>query len=379
MPLPAPLAFVWNQLRRLVITPFDPEPGFDGFLERAQTESNDRAQVTVAVLSGREAERLFGVPINRRGIQPVFVRVENRSADGLRLQVVSLDPSYFTPLEAASLCHFSIVRRLSTFGIIGWLFVPMVLFLVPLKLLTAWLNNARMDDFFRDRGFRLTPIEPGARAEGFIFTTLDAGTKAVNADYELVGRPAVAGGLVIVYCGEGDAIVAADAATGKKVWSQPLGDVPIGPAVAIPSGLLVASKSNRVVLLDPETGTLRAERTLPGWIVDVIPLSGTDGRPAGRIAALTRDGVVTLLNAADLGPEGTRQLDGRPGYDRAAGFMRVKAFPTAWPGPVGSGGEADELDAELEDSMADRAECLLADDEEGYAWIIPLSRLMEKP
>ena len=180
MPLPAPIAFVWSQLRRLVITPFDPEPGFDGFLERAQTESNDRAQVTVAVLSGREAERLFGVPINRRGIQPVFVRVENRSADGLRLQVVSLDPSYFTPLEAASLCHFSIVKRLSTFGIIGWLFVPMVLFLVPLKLLTAWRNNARMDGVFQARGFRLTPIEPGARAEGFVFTTLDAGTKAVH-------------------------------------------------------------------------------------------------------------------------------------------------------------------------------------------------------
>ena len=87
MPLPVPLAFVFNQLRRLVITPFDPQPGFDGFLERAQTESNDRAQVTVAVLSGREAQRLFGVPVNRRGIQPVFVRVENRSADGLRLQV----------------------------------------------------------------------------------------------------------------------------------------------------------------------------------------------------------------------------------------------------------------------------------------------------
>ena len=180
MPLPAPIAFVWSQLRRLVITPYDPEPGFDGFLDRAQTESKDRAKVTVAVLSGREAQRLFGVPVNRRGIQPVFVRVENRSADGLRLQVVSLDPSYFTPLEAASLCHFSILRRLSTFGIVGWLFVPMVLFLVPLKLLTAWLNNARMDDVFRARGFRLTPIEPGARAEGFVFTTLDAGTKAVH-------------------------------------------------------------------------------------------------------------------------------------------------------------------------------------------------------
>ena len=226
------------------------------------------------------------------------------------------------------------------------------------------------------------PLVVAGSVEGELFAVdADTGRAAWKQSLEggLVGRPAVAGGLVIVYCGEGDAIVAADAAPGKKVWSQPLGDVPIGPAVAIPSGLLVASKSNRVVLLDPETGTLRAERTLPGWIVDVIPLSGTDGRPAGRIAALTRDGVVTLLNAADLGPEGTRQLDGRPGYDRAAGFMRVKAFPTAWPGPVGSGGEADELDAELEDSMADRAECLLADDEEGYAWIIPLSRLMEKP
>jgi hypothetical protein len=180
MPLPAPFSFFWSQLRRLVVTPYDPEPGFDGFLARAQTQSNDRASVTVAVLSGPEAQRLFGVPVNRRGIQPVFVRVENLSADGLRLQVVSLDPSYFTPLEAAALCHFSIVKRLSTFGIVGWLFVPMVLFLVPLKLLTAWLNNSRMDDFFRARGFRLTPIEPGARAEGFVFTTLDAGTKAVH-------------------------------------------------------------------------------------------------------------------------------------------------------------------------------------------------------
>lgn len=193
----------------------------------------------------------------------------------------------------------------------------------------------------------------------------------------LVGRPAVAAGRVVAYCREGDAIVAADVATGETVWSQPLGDVPIGPAVAIPSGLLVASKGNRVVLLDPETGRLRAERTLPGWIVDVIPLPGKDGRPAGRIAALTRDGAITLLASADLEPEGTRRLDGRPGYGRAAGFIRAKAFPTAWPGPVGLGGEADELDAALEGSLADRADCLLADDEEGFAWIIPLSRLGE--
>lgn len=217
-------------------------------------------------------------------------------------------------------------------------------------------------------------------AEGELFAVdADTGRAAWKQSLEggLVGRPAVVGTLVVAYSREGEAIIAADVATGKKTWSQPLGDVPIGPAVAIPAGLLVASKSNRVVLLDPETGTLRAERTLPGWIVDVIPLPGKDGRPAGQIAALTRDGAITLLAAADLEPEGRRQLDGRPGYDRAAGFIRAKAFPTAWPGPIGSGSEADELDAELETSMTDRADCLLADDDEGYAWIIPLSRLME--
>ncbi len=180
MSLSSSLAFLRTQVLRLFITPYRPDPDFDRFLDRSQTRENDRARVTVAVLSGKEAQRLFGVPVNRYGIQPVFVRVENRSGDGLRLQVVSLDPAYFTPLEAAGVCHFSIVRRLSTFGVVGWFFLPMLLFLAPLKLVTAWLNNGRMDEFFRSRGFRLTPIEPGGQVEGFVFTTLDAGTKAVH-------------------------------------------------------------------------------------------------------------------------------------------------------------------------------------------------------
>jgi len=210
----------------------------------------------------------------------------------------------------------------------------------------------------------------------------DSGTVAwrLPVDGGLRGRPAVAGSRVVVYCGEGDLIVAVDAATGKKSWSQPLGDVPIGPAVETPFGLLVASKSNRVVLLDPETGRLRADRTLPGWIVDVVPLAGKEGKLGDRIAALTRDGVVTLLNAADLEPAGTGRIAGRPGYGRAAGFILTPAFPVAWLGPAKAGGDADALDVldtELESSMADRADCLLADDDEGYGWIIPLSRLLE--
>ena len=171
---------------RAVATVYRPLPHAAEYRSREQTQDDGRVRATVAVLSRSESRRVFGVDLGRRGIQPVFVRVENHSPDVLRLQVVGIDPKYFTPLEAAALNHFSIVRRLSAFGVMGWLFFPLLL-LVPLKLLTAWLANGRMDDFFRERGFRLTPVAAGATAEGFVFTTLDLGTKVVHVRLTAVG------------------------------------------------------------------------------------------------------------------------------------------------------------------------------------------------
>jgi hypothetical protein len=171
---------------RLVTTPYEPAPACDSFMARAQTQEQPRAVVTVAVLTGREGRQFFGVDVARRGIQPVFLRIVNRSPESLRLQMVSIDPNYFTPLEAAGVNHFSIFRRLSAFGAIGWVFLPL-LALVPLKLVTAWLNNGRMDDFFREHGFRLGAIAPGETAEGFVFTTLDLGTKAVHVRLTTLG------------------------------------------------------------------------------------------------------------------------------------------------------------------------------------------------
>jgi hypothetical protein len=152
-------------------------------MERAQTQENDRASATVAVLDAHESDCLFGVPMARRGIQPVFLRIENRTRGLLRLQLVRIDPKYYTPLEASAANHFSIVRRLTAFGFVGWwffwLFLP-VLILLPFKLITAYRANRRMDDLFRRQGFRLRPLEPGEVRAGFVFTMLDAGTKIVH-------------------------------------------------------------------------------------------------------------------------------------------------------------------------------------------------------
>ncbi len=163
----------------LVVTPYEPDPQVDDFLERALTQEDPRARVTVAVPTAGESRRFFGVDLARRGIQPVFVKIQNCSTESLRLQLVGIDPRYFTPLEAAAAVHFSIVRRLTAFGALGWVFLPLLLF-APMKLLTAKWANTRMDDLFRSRGFRLAPVAAGASAEGFVFTTLDLGTKVVH-------------------------------------------------------------------------------------------------------------------------------------------------------------------------------------------------------
>ncbi len=90
--------------------------------------------------SDRESERVFGVRLARHGLQAVWLEVANGGAEPLWLDRVQLDPDYYTPLEAAHLAHFAMGTRLVAFGVLGWLFLPL-LPLVPLKLLSARAAN----------------------------------------------------------------------------------------------------------------------------------------------------------------------------------------------------------------------------------------------
>ena len=172
---------------RLFTVRFIPEPEDRAFLERAQTQETPLAQVTAAVLDAAESDRLFGVPLARRGIQPVYLRIVNRSSAPLRLHLVSIDPNYYTPLEAAGVNHFSIVKRFSAFGLIAWFFLPLLALVIPFKLIGVSRANRRMDELFRTAAFHLRPIPPGEAAEGFVFTRLDAGTKIVHVRVNAVG------------------------------------------------------------------------------------------------------------------------------------------------------------------------------------------------
>jgi LssY C-terminus len=175
-------------LRRIFSIAFEPDESLRSFMDRAQSQSDRNAEVTAAVLDARESAKRFGVPLARRGIQPVFLRIANQSDRPLRLYLLAINPNYFTPLEAAAANHFSILRRLAGFGILGFFFWPLLAFFIPFKLVSAYRANRRMDAMFQAAAFRLKPISPGAAAEGFVFTPFDAGTKVVRVCLHSAGN-----------------------------------------------------------------------------------------------------------------------------------------------------------------------------------------------
>ena len=96
-----------SSIFRWLVIPYTPCPTATGILDHAVAEQRNELEVRVAVLDGAASRRFFGVPMSRRGIQPVWVHVVNRSAKPCRLQFVAIDPNYFSPLEAAAVNHYS--------------------------------------------------------------------------------------------------------------------------------------------------------------------------------------------------------------------------------------------------------------------------------
>ncbi|HVB81642.1 MAG TPA: LssY C-terminal domain-containing protein [Candidatus Binataceae bacterium] len=171
-------------LRWLTID-YSPHPEERTFMERAQTRRQGEVEVTVAVPSDPEGERLFGVRLARRGLQAVWLELKNGGPDALWLDRVRLSPNYYTPLEAANLVRFAIGKRLVGFGMLGWLFLPL-LALLPLKLLGARAANRRLEKLFRSLGFPTGVIAAGENFSGFLFTPLDEGVKRL--DVRLLAR-----------------------------------------------------------------------------------------------------------------------------------------------------------------------------------------------
>ncbi len=136
---------------------FQPHPLEDiNFQERSQTLVDGSLRVTAAVLSAEETNAVFGFALYKKGIQPIWLEIENKDDEPTWFLPYSVDPDYFPPLEVTYPYHRTFDEK----------------------------YNDQIDRYFLKHAMGLY-LAPGSIRSGFVFTNLDLGTKSFNVD--LVG------------------------------------------------------------------------------------------------------------------------------------------------------------------------------------------------
>jgi hypothetical protein len=122
---------------------------------RISSQEKDGIKISTAVPSAKESQELFGKPLYKKGIQPVWLEISNHRERRVSFLPVGLDPQYFTPLEVAN---------------------------TELKDKDKATPESMVDEFFLNQSIGALAVEPGQTRSGFIFSKLDEGTKAFNVD-----------------------------------------------------------------------------------------------------------------------------------------------------------------------------------------------------
>ena len=122
---------------------------------RISSQEKDGIKVSTAVPSAKESQEIFGKPLYKKGIQPVWLEISNNRETRVSFLPVGLDPQYFSPLEVAN---------------------------TELKDREKATSDSMVDEFFLNQGIGALEVKPGQTRSGFIFSKLDEGTKAFNVD-----------------------------------------------------------------------------------------------------------------------------------------------------------------------------------------------------
>ena len=123
------------------------------FLNRAIEQQQDDLIVSVAVPDAEEARALTGLDLYAQGIQPIWVKIENKGATKSRVALWSIDRDYFAPIEVAYMNR----KKFSSAG------------------------YQDMERWFYDNSLQ-REIPPGESRSGLVFTHVRPGTKGFNLD-----------------------------------------------------------------------------------------------------------------------------------------------------------------------------------------------------
>jgi hypothetical protein len=127
--------------------------------QSSRTKSVGNLKVTVAVLGQDECQQVFGLPMLDKGVQPLWVHIDNQDDVPYIFLPISVDPNYFPPLEVA----FKFYSRFSP------------------------EDNRKLDAFLRAKTIGKF-VEPHHELSGFVFANVDLGAKYLRATLIGPGR-----------------------------------------------------------------------------------------------------------------------------------------------------------------------------------------------
>ena len=128
-----------------------------GLRKRAKTIAEDGIQVSATVPSLEESKNILGIDLEKKGIQPLWLEIQNNTDRTIHFMLTGLDPEYFSPREVSFGFHRSFSKN----------------------------SNKQIDENIESLEFR-NPIDPHSTSSGFVFTNSDVNNKFVTVD--LIGR-----------------------------------------------------------------------------------------------------------------------------------------------------------------------------------------------
>lgn len=120
------------------------------YKHRMAVHQDGGIQVSASTLSSAESHAVYGVALGKKGIQPVWIEVENHDKSAYWLMFPGVDPNFFPPSEAADAFN-------------------------------SKQGDNILEQRFQDLAFQ-NPIPPGATSRGFVLTNLDEAVKMVQVD-----------------------------------------------------------------------------------------------------------------------------------------------------------------------------------------------------
>ena len=142
-------------------SPFDkPAPvDLEPLRARAVTEVANGIRVSAAVPTAEESRSIFGIDLEERSVQPIWLEIENGSERAFYLLRTGLDPEYYAPLEVAFLYEGFFDNQ----------------------------GDAALGEHLQALSFdSRSPILPGETVSGFVYINTADPSLMVNID--LVGR-----------------------------------------------------------------------------------------------------------------------------------------------------------------------------------------------